>query len=106
MRAGTLRHRLKIEQPVDSERDAAGHFVEKWKVFATVWGRVEETAQSETQRTDQNQPVGVRTITIRYLKGVDSTMRVCWQDENRTFGIEGVTKDERNFEMTLSCREK
>jgi hypothetical protein len=38
---------------------------------------------------------------------VNSGMRLCFEDDktNRVLGIEGVTKDERNREMLLTCRE-
>jgi SPP1 family predicted phage head-tail adaptor len=107
VRAGQLRRRFRIEAPVNNELDAAGHPVDKWKLFAMAWGRIEEISASETERTQQNQAAASLTVTIRYLKGVNSGMRLCFEDDktNRVLGIEGVTKDERNREMLLTCRE-
>lgn len=107
MIAGQLRRRLRIEHKVENEYDAAGHPIEKWKLFAKAWGRVEELSATETERTQQNQAAASLTVTIRYTKGVHSGMRLCFEDDktNRRLGIEGVTKDEKNREMVLTCRE-
>ena len=107
MRAGRLRERLVIEHYTNADVDRAGHIDPlKWKTFATVWGRIEQIGASETERNNQPQASGSHTVTIRHTPGVDSTMRVCWLDKKRVFGIEGVTEDERRTEMTLNCREK
>lgn len=108
MRAGQLRERLTIEHYENEDVDRAGQVQEKWKTFATVWGRIEEAGASETTRADQTQPVGTHTVTIRYREGVKSHMRICWKRGavTRVFGIEGITGNERKEFMTLACREK
>ena len=107
MRAGQLRQRFVIEHYENETVDRAGQLDPKWKTFATVWGRIEEAAASETTRADQQQPVGTHTVTIRYREGVKSHMRICWTRNGvqRVFGIEGVTGNERQEFMTLACRE-
>jgi SPP1 family predicted phage head-tail adaptor len=107
MRAGQLRQRFRIEKKVDNEYDAAGHPVEKWRLFQKVWGEKQELSQSETERTNQNQTAGSLTVRIRYTRGVNSGMRLCFEEDrfSRVLGIEGVTQDERRTEMVLTCRE-
>lgn len=108
MRAGQLRERLTIETYDNKDVDRSGQLIEKWKVFATVWGRIEEVGASETNRANQTQPVGTHTVTIRYLPGLNSAMRICWKRDGKTrvFGIEGGPGNERKQFMTLACREK
>jgi SPP1 family predicted phage head-tail adaptor len=108
VRAGQLRKRLRIETLDANELDSAGHPIEKWKLFGKVWGRVEELSASESERTDQSQPSRSLTVKIRYNQGVKPDMRLALEDnrESRVFGIEGITKDEKNREMVLTCREK
>lgn len=108
MRAGELRKRFRIEQKVENELDAAGHPVEKWKLFAKTWGELSELSASESDAGGQKTASASLTVRIRYVKGLDSTMRLCFQDDkqNRVFGIEGITKDQKNTKMTLACREE
>lgn len=107
MRAGQLRKRFRIEQPVDNELDAAGHPVEKWKLFARAWGRVEELTAGEADGRDQKESSASMTVTIRYTKGIHSGMRLRFEDDrtSRVFGIDGIVKGQKNVEMMLSCRE-
>lgn len=107
MRAGQLRHRITIEEYENEDVDRAGELQPRWKPFATLWGRIEETGANETVSLNQLAPAGTHTVTIRHTNGIDSRMRVCWKDQgtNRIFGIEGVTKSERREMMTLVCRE-
>ena len=108
MRAGELRRRFRIEEPVNNELDAAGHPVEKWRLFGMVWGELTEVSASETDGVDQKTAAASLTVRIRYTRGVDTTMRLYFEDDktSRTFGIDGVTKDQKNREMFLACREE
>jgi SPP1 family predicted phage head-tail adaptor len=107
VRAGELTTRLRIEEPVKNEFDAAGHPIEKWRLFAKVWGEQQELSANETERTQQNQAAASLTYKIRYKKGVNAGMRLCFEEDkvNRVVGIEGVIKDRKRTEMLLTCRE-
>jgi SPP1 family predicted phage head-tail adaptor len=108
VRAGELSRRFRIEEPVNNEYDAAGHPIEKWRLFGMVWGELEELSASESDGTDGKDSAASLTVKIRYTRGVDSTMRLCFEDDKvkRTMGISGVTKDRKNREMVLTCREE
>jgi SPP1 family predicted phage head-tail adaptor len=107
MRAGELTTRFRIEEPVNNELDAAGHPVEKWKLFQKVWGEITDLAAGESDGRDQKDASASVTVKIRYTKGVHTGMRLRFEDDKvqRMLGIEGITKDRRNIEMTLACRE-
>ena len=107
MRAGELRRRFRIEEPVNNEYDAAGHPVEKWRLFGMVWGELTEVSASESDSAEGKDWAASLTVRIRYTRGVDSTMRLSFEDDKtkRTMGISGVTKDAKNTEMVLACRE-
>lgn len=107
MRAGQLRERIVIEHYENEEIDRAGQTEPRWKPYTTLWGRIEQVGANETISTNQLQPAGTHTVTVRHTKGIDERMRVCWKDGDttRVLSISGVTRNERKEFMTLICAE-
>lgn len=80
MRAGDLRHALVIEQ-VQESRDAMGGAVTTWVAFATVSGKFERSEGGEVFVGQQIHARVDAKATIRFLPGVDATMRVVFDSQ-------------------------
>lgn len=106
MRAGTLRHRITIQQPSASQ-DTYGEEIITWSTWATVWAAVEPMRADERYTANDAQLLAEADtrIRIRYRPGVTHQMRVSF--ESRLFDIQGVINLEtRDREIHLLCKEK
>ena len=106
VKAGTLRHRIAIEQPPSPAEDEYGHNDETrdWTVFATVWASVVPLSGREFWKAESVQSDITHTVTIRYLEGVTPQMRVRHND--RILNIDSVIDVEENgVQMQLMCKE-
>jgi SPP1 family predicted phage head-tail adaptor len=75
LEAGDLPDRLVVEQDTTGA-DASGGVTHSYSTFATVWGKIDPlTLAKGFQAKQANSNVG-GTITIRFLKGLESTMRL------------------------------
>lgn len=105
MRAGRLRHRVTMQDRVDTP-DGNGGNVITWADNRVVWAAIEpkrgkEFYDSQTVNADIE-----GTITIRYFNGFDPTMRVNWTSRNRVFDIQAVVNsDERDKTLELMYKE-
>jgi SPP1 family predicted phage head-tail adaptor len=104
MRAGRLRHRITIQQPVIT-RDGTGESLETWGAFAVVWAAVEPLRGREMFAAQEMHSEITTRIRLRYLAGIDTTMRVLF--EGRTFLIvhPPIDPEMRHVEMQLMCKE-
>jgi SPP1 family predicted phage head-tail adaptor len=112
MRAGQLRHQVDIRQFTGAS-DGAGGVTDTWTNFASgVWANIVETVMRrgaekvEAMAIDAHAPV---IVTIRYIPGVTTKMRVYYDSAEGTdiFEIVGVTKTgQRDFELVLTCEER
>lgn len=103
MRAGRLRHRVTIESR-SSSLDAAGQQLRSWSTFGTVYAGIRPLSGREGVLAEAVQSAVTHEVTIRYLSGVNATMRVNFG--GRYFAIHAVRNtDERNREMVLDCVE-
>lgn len=102
MRAGLLRHRVRIEQPVDVA-DGYGGQTRTWSTAATVWARVELLQGREYRQAAAAAAEMTATILIRHRSGIHSRMRVVW--DSRTFEIVSVAADARRSQIELICKE-
>ncbi len=98
MKIESLRHRIRIQQ-----RQILGA-AEKWADLVSVWSAIEPlSAKEKIDRADIEQSV-THKITIRYRKGITSTMRVVYKE--RIFSIESVLDPTERREMLhLICEE-
>lgn len=106
VKAGTLRHRVAIEQPPTPAADEYGHNDETrdWIVFATVWAAVVPLSGREFWRAESVQSDLTHTVTTRWLDGVTPQMRVRHND--RLLNIDSVIDvGERRKELQLMCKE-
>lgn len=103
MKIAKLKQRISIEQ-LTRTSDGQGGFTETWSLFAEVWSGIEPSSASErffAQRIESNVS---HKITIRWLDGVKSEMRILF--EGRIFQIHGVRRiNEERWFMILDCIE-
>lgn len=103
MRAGQLRTRVEIQQPVRIGSGTGGRT--EWVTFAPAWAAVKPIRS--TDRTDDGhfQTVRLARVTIRYREGVKSKMRVVIG--SRVLEIVSVIDvDERHRQLDLLCEER
>lgn len=103
MRAGTLRHRITIEQPAETQ-NAHGEPVVTWSALATCWASVEPLSGRELLMAQQVNAEITHRARLRYVAGVMAKQRV--QHQGRYFDINAVRNiDERKVELELLCQE-
>lgn len=103
MRAGELRHKITIQlnQPI---RNSYGELEDNWINVTTVWASIEVLRGREYFAAQQINEQITAKITIRYITGITTKMRVLFKD--RIFDILAVLNhDERNIELNLMCKE-
>lgn len=104
MNIGNLRHRVTIEKPV-KKTDPYGDPYDDWSDHATVWAAIEPLTGREYWGAQQVNSEVTGKIRIRYLPGVDPTMRVKFG--TRIFEILAIMNpNERNEETILMVKEK
>lgn len=100
-KAGKLRHRITIEQPVTT-RDGIGGVVRGWATFMTVWAEVVPLSGREFLAAQATQSSVNARITIRYVHGVTDLMRVIHREQ--VYSIHAVLPDPTFREhLTLMC---
>lgn len=112
MNPRALRHRIKIQSRIEN-RDAAGGIDFAWADYAEVWAAIEPARVVASFAAAQLQRDFDTLITIRYLPGMRTSMRILFE---RYDGTELVTKtyevmgvrlvDEIQYEMLLQCLER
>jgi SPP1 family predicted phage head-tail adaptor len=105
MRAGTLRHRITIqEKPTPTPRNAHGEEVFTWSDVATVWAaKVDISGREFMEARREGVQISTRFV-IRYRSGLKETMRVT--HDSRTYEIRAVLDPEgRRRELHLLCEE-
>jgi SPP1 family predicted phage head-tail adaptor len=109
MRAGKLRRRVDIEQPL-LDQNAIGELEQTWSTFAAnVPAQVEPLSGRERIVAQQlNTQLDTR-VTLRYISGLTTKMRIKYARTGYTpryLQIEAfVNLDERNREIVVDCTE-
>lgn len=104
--AGRLRQRIDLQAPVESIGASSGEVLRSWNtVAAGVPAAIEPLSGREYFGMQQATAVADSRITIRWMAGVTSKMRV--QYGERQFEIVAPPRnvDERNRTIELTCRE-
>lgn len=103
MRAGRLRHRITIENPVESP----GAYNEArfiWQKLIDTWASVKPLQGREYFASQQAQSEVTHEVMMRYCEGITPRSRVVFGE--RVFDIRGVINtDERCIELKLMCVE-
>jgi SPP1 family predicted phage head-tail adaptor len=102
MEAGHLRHRITIQQPTIGTPDAVGESVPTWGTFATAWADVATLQGRELAFARGIAATVTHKVTLRYLAGVTSAMRVLFG--SAVLSIAAVLDSEnRNRQLDLLC---
>jgi len=94
--AGTLRHRVTIQQLTISQ-DAYGGIIETWADLRTVWAEVSPLSGREFWEAQQINSQIEGKIVVRYMAGVKPDMRVMFG--SRYLYIEAVINPKEKREL-------
>ena len=91
IRAGELRHRVRIEQR-SAAQDAAGGLPDSWDLVAEVWASVEPLVGREFFASAERQGRVSTRFRLRHLDDITPAMRIvwAWRGTSRVYDIEGV----------------
>lgn len=103
--SGLLRHRVILQQPVDTA-DGQGGATRAWQDVATVSAQIIPLAADEKLQSGQLIHITTHRFTIRYRTGIDSSMRIIFN--GRIFRIVSVqVPEEISHRMILhTCEEQ
>lgn len=101
MRTYELRHYVGVEKPAATRND----FEESggWELHHHCWAEIKPLTEREQTHGGQQVAVASHRITIRWLPGVTTEMRI--RCDRGTFEIGGIINlDERDEYLELSCQ--
>lgn len=103
MRAGSMRHRVTIQQR-STGVDAAGGALDSWETFATRWASLNRASGSEVWASAQRSGRVPSVFRLRYLAGVSPAMRLV--HDGRTYEIlSAVNQEGRKAELVITAEE-
>lgn len=104
MRAGALRSRISIQQ-VSESANTMGEVTKTWSEFASRRAEVNPLRGREFFQAQQLADEATVRFRIRYTSGIDSKMRIVY--DNRTFDITAppIDVENRHREMEIMARE-
>lgn len=76
MRSGKLRHRVALQQLLQTQDPVTGELSDDWVTVATVWAAVEPLSAREFIAAQAGQSEITARVTIRHRPGIDGTMRL------------------------------
>lgn len=100
-----LRHRIIIQQAVETQSSVDGSISVAWQEVAKLWCAIEPISAREFIASQvENSKITTR-ITIRYRSGITAKMRAYHEAKNMYYNIEGVLadKDSGLDYLTLPC---
>ncbi len=107
MRAGKLRHKLRVQEQVRT-RTTDGGFSESWEDVYTVWGSINPLRGPEALTAEQLKSEITCRINVRYHSGITNANRMVLEaSSSQIFDIKSVINPEyRNIYLTLMCKEE
>ena len=105
MKAAKLRHKVEIQKYVTT-KDTFGEEIKTYEHFKYAYAEIRSLLGRENFAEKQLNSTQTHKIKIRYLAGIDSTMRIL--HNNRVFELIGfpVNYEERNIFLTFNVAEK
>lgn len=94
MRAGALRHRVRIERPDLAQDPSTGEMVPGWVLVATVWASVEPLSTREFIAAQATQSEITARVVMRYRAGITAGMRLAHRGQ--LYNIHGVLPDPKS----------
>lgn len=105
MRAGSLNKKITIQKLGDAVDDFGGIIEGGYQDFATVWASINPVSGKEAFLSNRDFSTVSHKIKIRYLAGIDASMRIFWND--RFFEIKYfINYQEANKEIEFLCEEQ
>lgn len=107
MKQGTLRHRLTIETPTQSQ-NAIGESVPAYAAAFQRWGAVEELRGDEIISAQQTTPVATAKIRVRHESTIVPNSRITGRVGGRArtwYVVASANPDHRNAALELLARE-
>lgn len=104
LQAGRLRHRIDIQQKVETQDPDSGALIVTWVTFAaSVAAAINPVSAKELMAGQQTHSQLTTRFIIRYRSGVDSNMRVL--HSGTVYEVDGVIPDpDSGLEwITLAC---
>lgn len=107
IRAGKLRHRIVIQEPVETQDQTNGAVNILWQDLATVWAEIVPLSARDLIAAQAEASKVTTRISIRYNNYINSKMRIYHASKDKYYNIEGVLSDaESGFEyLTIPCSE-
>ena len=104
MQAGTLRHRVAIQETLSLAQNSYGEPVTTWGTVATVWASVSPLSGRELAMAQQVRPDVTHKVVMRHRDNVTPKQRIL--HDSRALEIESVRNaDERDRMLELMCKE-
>lgn len=105
MRAGNLNKKITIQKLGEAVDDFGGIIESGYTDFATVWASINPVTGKEAFLSNTDFSTVSHKIKIRYLAGIDASMRIFWND--RKFDvIYSLNYKEANKELEILCKEE
>ncbi|MDC9604953.1 phage head closure protein [Xenorhabdus griffiniae] len=90
MRAGTLRHRIKLFRPVITQGELGAEII-KSEYITTVWAKVKAMSNRKIRTADQQHVVEVQQFTVRPRKDVEPHWLV--EHQGRLFTVRAIDRN-------------
>lgn len=94
IQAGKLRHRVILQNPVETQDQTTGAVIVSWQDIATLWSRIQPLSAREFIAAQAEASKVTTRITIRYRADISAKMRFYHAAKNQYYNIEGVLADE------------
>jgi SPP1 family predicted phage head-tail adaptor len=100
---GKLRERVTVQQATET-RNRLGETVQSWATYAERWASVSGISAREFLISGQQQTEITHRVRLRYLDGLNSTMRILWR--GRVLEIASALEHNNRSEHELLCTER
>ena len=105
MKARLLNKKITIQKLGEAVDDFGGIIEGGYQDFTTVWASINPVTGKEAFLSNTDFATVSHKIKIRYLAGIDASMRIFWND--RVFEIKYfINYQEANREIEFLCEEK
>lgn len=103
MKAGPLRHRVMLQEPVKSQDPETGAIIDSWDDVKSIWAEVTPVSARDFVAAQAYQNQITSRIKIRYRTGISDKHRILFR--GNIYNIEGVLPDpDSGLEyLTLPC---
>jgi len=104
MKAGLLRNLVTIQRYTETS-DSVGQPIRTYVKYANAWASVQPMLGKETFTEQRVSSEQTHRINMRYISGIEPTMRIVWN--NRIFELIGppINYMERNTYLTFNVKE-